>query len=378
MWILSDLISKESVNIKLNKLSGNIALITCVLISIVGCIVLYSVNYQKNYTILLKQILYLLLFFAVAIAISMINITTFIKYHIHIYTVGLILLIVVEIMGHRAMGAKRWINLGFFKLQPSEIMKISLIIYLASYFHNLDLSEIKSTIGLIKPILLTVLPVILILKQPNLGTALIMLGIATGIFFLVGVQIWKFILVFVVGLSVVPFVWMYGMKDYQKQRVMTFLNPEKDPLNTGYNIIQSKITIGSGGVWGKGYLNGTQGKLEFLPERHTDFIFTILCEEFGFIGAFFVIILYTILLVYCISIILKCSHTFGRVVVAGIAINLFLHIFINLGMISGILPVVGTPLPLMSYGGSITATTLISLGLLLNVDLNRNEIINII
>ena len=167
------------------------------------------------------------------------------------------------------------------------------------------------------------------------------------------------------------------MHDYQKQRIITFINPDSDPLNSGYNIMQSKIAIGSGGIWGKGFLKGTQGQLEFLPEKHTDFIFTILCEEFGFIGSLTVILLFLTVFIMMIYIITKCKHTFGRVIVSGIFINLFCHFFINIGMITGILPVVGTPLPLFSYGGSITATTLISLGFVLNVDLNKETEIRI-
>jgi rod shape determining protein RodA len=224
---------------------------------------------------------------------------------------------------------------------------------------------------LIIPLIYFSVPFLLILKQPNLGTALILAMITFGIFFLAGVQMWKFWLVFAVILLLSPFVWFYAMEDYQRQRVLTFLNPEADPLNSGYNIIQSKIAIGSGGIWGKGFLKGTQGQLEFLPEKHTDFIFTLLCEEFGFIGAMAVIIMYLILFAYMVYVIVNCKHNFGRVVVGGILINLFCHFFINIGMISGVLPVVGTPLPLLSYGGSITATTLISLGLIINIDINR-------
>lgn len=369
--------TKDDIFEKLARIDKNIILLFFILFC-VGLAMLYSTGGGNIRPWALKQTIYFVALFPVAIFIAITPINLLFKFSTFFYFVGVALLVFVEVKGHRAMGAQRWINLGLFKLQPSEIMKMCLILQLGKYFFMLNTDEIKSTKKLIKPIIYAAIPILLILKQPNLGTALILSAITIGIFFLVGVQVWKFILCFVVVLCLVPVAWNYGMKDYQKQRVMTFLNPEQDPLNTGYNIIQSKIAIGSGGVWGKGFVNGTQTQLEFLPEKHTDFIFTVLSEEFGFIGALFVILLYLAIFTWCIFVATRCTHTFGRVIVSGILINLFCHFFINIGMISGILPVVGTPLPFMSYGGSITAATLISLGFLLNVDLNKNEEIKLI
>jgi rod shape determining protein RodA len=340
------------------------------LIFLCGICLLYSVSGGNMFPWAIKQIMFFLIFMPLSIFIAVADTNILLKRSEIIYAIGVALLLFVEIKGHRAMGATRWINLGLFKIQPSEIMKLCLIIQLAKYFYIHDYKDIKNTKKLIIPLLYFVVPFILILKQPNLGTALILAAITCGILFLVGVQIWKFALVFLTILLLLPFLWFYGLKDYQKQRVLTFINPENDPLNSGYNIIQSKIAIGSGGTWGKGFLKGTQGRLEFLPERHTDFIFTILCEEFGLVGSVAIILLYVLYFSYLVRIVANCKHNFGRVIVSGILINIFCHFFINIGMISGMLPVVGTPLPMLSYGGSITATTIISLGLVLNIDIN--------
>ena len=362
--------SKESIIDKLNRINKNLILIFIILFAI-GISTLYSASNGNIKPWPIRQLLYFLIFFPVSIIIAITDINFWFKNSYFIYFVTTILLLLVAVVGHNSMGATRWINLGFIRIQPSEFMKIGLILALARYFFQCNLSEIDSNKKLILPILMFIFPCLLILKQPNLGTALILSAIMVSILFFVGVGMKKFILCFIIALASIPIAWKFVLHDYQKQRVMTFLNPDSDPLNSGYNLMQSKIAIGSGGIWGKGFLKGTQGQLKFLPEKHTDFIFAILCEEFGFIGGLTVIILFIIVFIMLIYIITKCTHTFGKVIVAGIFINLFCHFFINIGMITGILPVVGTPLPLFSYGGSITATTLISLGFVLNIDLNR-------
>ncbi len=362
--------SKESIIDKLNWINKNLILIFIILFAI-GISTLYSASNGNIKPWPIRQLLYFLIFFPISIIIAITDINFWFKNSYFIYFVTTILLLLVAVVGHNSMGATRWINLGFIRIQPSEFMKIGLILALARYFFQCNLSEIDNNKKLILPILMFIFPCLLILKQPNLGTALILSTIMVSILFFVGVGMKKFILCFIIALASIPIAWKFVLHDYQKQRVMTFLNPDSDPLNSGYNLMQSKIAIGSGGIWGKGFLKGTQGQLKFLPEKHTDFIFTILCEEFGFIGGLTVIILFIIVFIMLIYIITKCTHTFGKVIVAGIFINLFCHFFINIGMITGILPVVGTPLPLFSYGGSITATTLISLGFVLNIDLNR-------
>lgn len=359
---------------KLQKLNWNLILIFCLLF-FVGITMLYSAGGGNMMPWAKRQLIYFLIFFPSVFIIALIDINFWFKTSYLMYFGGVGLLFLVEIIGHKSMGATRWINFGFFRLQPSEIMKIALIVGLAKYFFRRDLDEIRQTKYLIVPLIMFAIPFFLILNQPNLGTALILFFITGIIFFCSGVQIWKFIFCLVCVLIASPIIWKYGIKDYQKQRVMTFLHPDKDLLKSGYNIMQSKIAIGSGGIRGKGLLKGTQGQLEFLPEKQTDFIFTTLCEEFGFIGALTVIFLFCSIFGYLVYISTKCHHTYGRIIVLGILSNLFFHFFINIGMISGILPVVGTPLPLLSYGGSITATSLISLGFILNVDLHKTTII---
>lgn len=343
-----------------------------------GLVLLYSASNGNMQPWAFRQLMYFIVFFPVMILIAIIDIKFLLKNSYIIYFGGLFLLLLVAVIGHKSMGATRWLNLGFIRLQPSEIMKICMIMGLARYFFQTSLHEIRTTKKLIIPIVMYFVPFVLILKQPNLGTALILTAIMVATLFFVGVKTWKFVLCFVLCLCSIPIAWKYGLHDYQKQRVMTFLNPDSDPLNSGYNITQSKIAIGSGGVWGNGFLKGTQGQLEFLPEKHTDFIFTILAEEFGFVGCIFVIILFLVLFTFFAYIIIKCRHTFGRVIVGGVFVNMFCHFFINIGMITGILPVVGTPLPLLTYGGSITVATLLSVGLVLNVDINRNEELRLI
>ncbi len=288
------------------------------------------------------------------------------------YGFCLLLLIAVEIMGSIGMGAQRWLSLGGLNLQPSELMKLGLILALARYFHRIHPNEKPGILYLLVPLGLMAVPAALILHQPNLGTTAILLMTGVMVCFAAGVRWIYFITAGIAGVVALPVAWQF-LHDYQKQRVLTFLDPDKDPLGAGYNIIQSIIAIGSGGLFGQGYLHGSQGQLDFLPEKQTDFIFTMFAEEFGFIGALVLIICYVLLMVYGLVIAARCKHRFGSLIAAGISSLLFLHLFINMGMAMGMLPVVGVPLPLMSYGGSSLLTMLIGFGLLLYVWANRNE-----
>ena len=279
--------------------------------------------------------------------------------------------IVVEIAGHTGMGATRWINLGFIKLQPSEFMKIAMVLVLARYFHTSSLQSIESVRGIIPPLLMAVFPAFLIILQPDLGTALMLIFTTAAVFFVVGVQIWKFVVVFIGGVITIPFAW-HCLHDYQQNRVLTFLNPERDPLGAGYHIIQSKIALGSGGVFGKGFLKGSQSHLNFLPEKHTDFIFTMLSEEFGMVGAVLVVVLNMLILAYSYSFALKSTSYFGKLLAIGLATNYFMYVFINIAMVLGLLPVVGIPLPLISYGGTVMLSIMASFGIILCVHINRN------
>jgi len=340
-------------------------------IFIFGIFMLYSASGGSMIPWASKQLLYFCTFFPVMILIALIDMKIWYKLSYLIYLFALGLLVLVEIKGHTAMGATRWIKVGSFTIQPSEMMKVCLIIGLAKYFYNREANDIKKNKYLIVPLLMILVPFALIIKQPDLGTALILAVMGITVLFAVGVQWWKFAISGALGLGAIPFMWKYFLHDYQKQRVMTFFNPEADPLGSGYNITQSKIAIGSGGFFGKGYLKGTQGQLAFLPEKQTDFIFTMLTEELGFIGGAIVIILYTLIIGYALAIGVKCRHTYGKVIAVGIASMVFFHAFINIAMVMGMLPVVGAPLPLLSYGGTITMVSLVGFGFLLNADLYK-------
>jgi len=340
-------------------------------IFVFGIFMLYSASGGSFSPWASKQLLYFTIFFPIMILIALIDIKIWFKLSYFIYLAGLGLLLLVNFKGHTAMGATRWIRIGSFTIQPSEIMKVCLIIGLAKYFYNRKKQEIKQNKYLIIPILMIIVPCALIIKQPDLGTALILAIIGITILFAVGVQWWKFVASGILSLSAIPFLWRYFLHDYQKRRILIFFNPEADPLGSGYNITQSKIAIGSGGFFGKGYLKGTQGQLAFLPEKQTDFIFTMLSEELGFIGGAVVIILYSLIIGYALTIGIKCRHTYGRVIAVGFTSMIFFHAFINIAMVMGILPVVGAPLLLLSYGGTITMVSLIGFGFLLNTDLYK-------
>jgi rod shape determining protein RodA len=289
-----------------------------------------------------------------------------------IYFICLALLIMVAIVGIIGMGAQRWVGVGFFNLQPSELMKIAVVLALARYFHGSPVSNSASHLRLLLvPAILTLLPVGLILKQPNLGTATIVSVIAFAMCFMAGLR-WYFFAGAIASVAAAAPVAYHFLHDYQKQRVLTFLNPGTDPLGAGYNIIQSKIAIGSGGFFGKGLLKGSQGQLDFLPEKQTDFIFTMLAEELGFLGAFTLIGLYAALIFHAMRLATRSRNSFGRLIAAGVAAMMFIHVFINIAMVMGIIPVVGVPLPFLSYGGSFLIATLMACGLLQHVYVNRD------
>lgn len=289
----------------------------------------------------------------------------------HCYALGFVLLIIVEVMGHIGMGAQRWIDLGFIQLQPSELMKIVVIMALARYFHGASAEEIRRIRFLIMPALMILAPIALVLLQPDLGTAL-MIGMAgAAMFFIAGVPLWLFGVGAALLAASTPLVWTF-MHDYQKQRVLTFLHPESDPLGAGYHIIQSKIALGSGGISGKGFLKGTQSHLNFLPEKQTDFIFTLWAEEWGLTGGLLLLALVGVIFIYCGWIAMRCRHTFGRLLAFGLMVNFSLYVFINIAMVMGLIPVVGAPLPLVSYGGTAMLAALIGFGLIISCSIHRD------
>jgi rod shape determining protein RodA len=288
------------------------------------------------------------------------------------YAVMLALLAGVEVAGKvGAFGAQRWINLGFVQIQPSELMKIALVMALAAWFHKATWERMGNPLFLIPPAIAVLIPVGLILKEPNLGTAVITGLVGASVFLAAGVRWWKILLVTIPVPFAMRVVYSH-LHDYQRARIDTFLNPESDPLGAGYNIIQSKIALGSGGMWGKGYLQGTQAHLNFLPEKQTDFIFTMFAEEFGFVGCLALLALLALIVFGAMAIALRCRHQFGRLVALGIATNFFMYIFVNVAMVTGAIPVGGVPLPLVSYGGSAMLTVMFGFGLLMSVWVHRD------
>jgi rod shape determining protein RodA len=287
------------------------------------------------------------------------------------YAGGVALLVLVLLHGNVGKGAQRWIDIGPLQLQPSELMKIMLVLGLAAWFQRASWERMGNLLFLIPPALMVLLPVGLILKQPNLGTALITGMVGAGVFFAAGVRWWKFAII-AGGVAVAAPIAYDHLHDYQRARITTFLDPESDPLGAGYNIIQSKIALGSGGLWGKGFLQGTQGHLNFLPEKQTDFIFTMIAEEFGLVGALSVLGLLALVVVFCFAVALRCRHQFGRLLAVGLGTNFFLYVFVNVAMVTGSIPVGGVPLPLISHGGSAMLTTMLGFGLLLSVFVHRD------
>ena len=319
-----------------------------------------------------RQGIRFLFFLPLIIIMAIIPIKWWFRLSYVIYAGALALLIMTDFMGSTAMGASRWLRIGPINVQPSEVMKICIVFALAHYFHKVSITNVKRIIYLIIPTLMVIIPVILVLRQPDLGTSLIILMLAAIIFFAAGVRIWMFIAVIVVGLAALPVVWN-NMHDYQKARVTSFLNPEDDPLGNGYNIMQSKIAIGSGGLTGKGFMQGTQSQLNFLPEKQTDFIFTMFTEEFGFIGGVTLLVIYSLVLLQGYLIALQSNNQFGRLVATGMVSLIALHVFINTAMVMGMIPVVGAPLPILSYGGTFIMVMMVAFGMLLNVSLYRDK-----
>lgn len=352
------------------QLNWFLILLICALATI-GFVMLYSAGGGNYSPWAERQMVRFGVGIVLMLCIALTDIRLWLRYAYVFYTVVLMLLVAVEFAGTVGMGAQRWIGLKFFHLQPSELMKVALVLSLACYFHRLSHAEVGRPTYLLFPVLLVAMPVVLVLRQPDLGTAILLLLGGAAMFFLANVRIWKFCLVGVVGLASVPVVWSM-LHVYQKRRIMTFLSPENDPLGAGYHILQSKIALGSGGLLGNGFLQGTQSHLRFLPEMQTDFIFTMYAEEFGLVGGLFLIALYAAVIIYGFAIAMRSRCHFGRLVAMGVVTTFFLYVFMNIAMVMGLIPVVGVPLPLISYGGTAMITVLIGFGLLMNVYVHRD------
>ncbi len=341
------------------------------LISFIGAAGLYSAAGGSYSPWAHKHLIRIVAFTFVTIFIAFLDIKLVYKYAYIIFIFSLFLLLSVEIIGVFGKGATRWINIFGFNIQPSEIIKITIILALARFYHDLKFENVKYITNLIIPFLILSVPFFLVVIQPDLGTALSIVMLGTFILFASGVRIWKFLLGFSIIIISIPILLNF-LKPYQKDRIISFLNPEADALGRGYQLIQSKIALGSGGFSGKGFLEGTQSYLQYLPEKQTDFIFTLIGEEFGFIGTIFIILLFLLVITVCFYISIKSNHIFGRLLSIGVASNLFIYVIMNISMVSGLMPVVGIPLPLISYGGSAMLAIMISIGLVLNAELNSN------
>lgn len=309
--------------------------------------------------------------FVLMVVLALVDVRFWFRYAYPFYFVCLALLGAVEVMGDIGMGAQRWIDLGVVRLQPSEMMKLALILALARYFHGLSSEEVGRPLMLLLPTFMAVTPAALVLKQPDLGTAGMLLLGGGGVFFCAGVRWWKFALVIAAALASGPIAWQF-LHDYQKGRVLTFLNPQSDPLGAGYHTLQAMIGFGSGALTGKGFMQGTQSQLNFLPEKQTDFIFTMLAEEFGLVGSLTLLTLYFLLLCYGFAIAFRVRNQFARLLTLGLTSNLFLYVFLNMAMVMGLFPVVGIPLPLVSYGGTVMLTVMASMGLVMSCYIHRD------
>ncbi len=355
---------------KLWRIPWSFVLLLCA-VAAVGYVALYSAGGGAPEPYAAKHALRFAFGLVLMLSIALVDIRIIARFAWVAYAGGIALLVLVLLHGNIGKGAQRWIDIGPLQLQPSELMKIVLVLGLAAWFRRASWERMGNPLFLVPPALAVLLPVGLILKQPNLGTALITGMVGAAVFWAAGVRWWKFALA-AGGVAVAAPIAYQHLHDYQRARITTFLDPESDPLGAGYNIIQSKIALGSGGLWGKGFLQGTQGHLNFLPEKQTDFIFTMIAEEFGLVGALTVLGLLLLVVGFCYLTAFRCRHQFGRLLAVGLGTNFFLYVFVNVAMVTGSIPVGGVPLPLISHGGSAMLTTMLGFGLLLSVHIHRD------
>ena len=372
MAIVASLIGRRRMSLgeKMAQVPWGLVIIVTV-ISAIGLMMLYSAAGGNLEPWAMKQMIRFAIGFVLMLAIATVPIRIWYRSSYFIYGFALILLIIVKFQGSIGMGAQRWLDIGFVRVQPSEIMKFALIMALGRFFDQRSNEGAGQWLTLMIPVLLLLAPVGLIVVQPDLGTAMILIMASGMIFFVIGISWWFLGGGLLVMVAIAPVAWHY-LHDYQRSRILVFLDSSRDPLGTGYNIIQSKIAIGSGGWFGKGFLQGTQSHLNFLPEKQTDFIFTMLGEEFGFLGSSFVLLLYAVLLYNGYRIVSRVSSRYAKIVAIGIIGFMFLSIFVNVGMVMGMIPAKGVPLPFLSYGGTSLVVTLCGMGLLMNLWIHRD------
>lgn len=348
---------------------GLVMLIT--LIACVGFAMMYSVAGGHMSPWAGKQMMRFGVGLVIMVAMACVEVRTWMDWAYPAYAVALLLLIATTLAGKvGGLGAQRWIALGPLELQPSELMKISLVLALARYLHGLGVEEVSSPVKLAVPVAMIGVPVVLVLMQPNLGTAAIIGFNGVSLLFLAGLSWWWILPALSAGVASVPIAWQF-LHPYQKQRVLTFLNPARDALGAGWNISQAEIALGSGGLAGKGFLHGTQSQLNFLPEKETDFIWTVIGEEFGFVGCVVLLLLFALVIGYGVRIAMSSRSQFGRLLAIGVTLNFFFYIMINASMVMGLIPVVGIPMPLISYGGTAMLTVMVGFGLLMSVHVHR-------
>jgi rod shape determining protein RodA len=355
---------------KLAEMNWGLVLVIC-MIGIAGIAMLYSVANAHFHPWALRQIGHFTLGLLVLLAAAMIDIRVWMSLAYPAYGVALLLLIAVDVVGHVGLGAQRWISVGPLDLQPSELMKIALVLALARFLHGKSIEDVSKPLPLAIGLAMIGIPAVFVVLQPNLGTTLIIVADGCSMLFLAGLSWWWIAPTLGAVAASVPLAWRFVLHDYQKARVETFIHPEADALGKGWNITQAKIAIGSGGVAGKGFTQGTQSRLNFLPEKQTDFIWTSICEEFGFVGALALLVLFAVVIFYGVQTAMSARSQFGRLLAIGVILNFFFYIMINGLMVMGLIPVVGIPMPLLSYGGSAMLTVMLGFGLLMSVHIHR-------
>ena len=342
------------------------------LLGVISFFAMYSTE-RGNFDYYTKSHIYrFCIFFVIFILLSFVKIQFWHRSAYLFYLAILLFLLGVDFYGITSSGSKRWINLGFFNLQPSELMKIALIVFLARHYNKIPTRYVSNVKHMMLPVIALILPIFLILRQPDLGTALLVAMGGVAVIWLAGFRIKYFMFSFVTLVCTMPVI-ISILKPYQKLRILTFFNPERDPLGAGYQIIQSKIAVGSGGIFGKGFLNGSQSYLDYLPEKHTDFIFTLFSEEFGFVGSLGLLVIYA-LIIYRIFLIGTLSrNNFGKIYCYGFATAFFIYVTVNMAMVLGLLPIVGAPLPILSYGGSSMLSMMIGFSIVMSAKLHKEE-----
>jgi len=345
------------------------------LLAAISFCVMYSIDGGKIEYYTKNHILRFAIFFILFIFLSFTRIVLWHRSAYLIYFIFLLLLFAVEISGVTSSGSTRWLNLYVINIQPSELIKIGLILFLARYYQRIPVHKVNNIKYLFQPIIALVIPMILIIRQPDLGTALLLGAGSLCVIFLAGLRLKYFVYSSFFLITLAPVVIAF-LKPYQKLRILTFLNPDRDPLGAGYQIIQSKIAVGSGGIFGKGFLKGSQNYLDYLPEKHTDFVFTLFSEEFGFVGSIFLLFIYVLIVYRIFSIGHESRSSFSKLFCYGFAAAFFVYVVVNMSMVLGLLPIVGAPLPIMSYGGSSMLAIMIGLGIVMSCKVHRNEIIN--